>query len=493
MKVNWRGLFLAGGMLLSGSMGSLLTGWQNRSESEGRDGEKDDWEHPFIQTFLMFLGESLCGVVFLSLQFSRSFNSPPPTTGRRPASTSSVRSRSDSELKSNVSSSETEPLPLPYPISFYFFVPSLCDLTATSLLYTSLLYTTLSVQQMLRGGTVFFTALFSTLFLGKRLDFQQYLGIVLVIIGISLVGLASLMYGSEEGAPNPLLGDVLVIIAQVVAATQFVVEEKFLSTIENTYRVDVPALKAVGIEGLWGMFLLCFVLPIIYFIRVDGDRMEDTYDALIQIKNNSFLGGLLAVNVFTTAFFNFFGISITKYMSATHRKIIDSCRSFVVWIVSIMVGWEEFLVLQMLGFFVLVLGTFLYNKVFYLPHDLVLWLEINILPPFCYRTELYHKLEDPYNDEKPLIDNMSTVSTSPSVRRRSEQTLPFEIVEETPNIRSASIDDHRRRYYDKVQAIEETGQFLDPSIPVDDIPLREYRTPELGRREGPNGELRILH
>lgn len=32
-----------------------------------------------------------------------------------------------------------------------------------------------------------------------------------------------------SAAPNPLLGDVLVVLAQLLAATQFVVEEKFLA------------------------------------------------------------------------------------------------------------------------------------------------------------------------------------------------------------------------------------------------------------------------
>lgn len=32
----------------------------------------------------------------------------------------------------------------------------------------------------------------------------------------------------HSGAPDPLLGDILVVIAQLVAATQMVVEEKFI-------------------------------------------------------------------------------------------------------------------------------------------------------------------------------------------------------------------------------------------------------------------------
>lgn len=42
------------------------------------------------------------------------------------------------------------------------------------------------------------------------------------------------------------------------------------------------------------------------------------------------------------AFFNFFGISVTKAMSASHRMVLDSLRTVAVLIVSIALGWEEF-------------------------------------------------------------------------------------------------------------------------------------------------------
>jgi hypothetical protein len=35
--------------------------------------------------------------------------------------------------------------------------------------------------------------------------------------------------GAAAGAKDPLLGDVLVVLAQLLAATQFIVEEKYLA------------------------------------------------------------------------------------------------------------------------------------------------------------------------------------------------------------------------------------------------------------------------
>jgi hypothetical protein len=59
--------------------------------------------------------------------------------------------------------------------------------------------------------------------------------------------------------------------------------------------------------------------------------------------------------------FNFFGLSVTRTVSATSRSTIDTCRTLFIWIVSLGLGWETFKWLQVLGFAFLVYGTFLFN------------------------------------------------------------------------------------------------------------------------------------
>ena len=61
------------------------------------------------------------------------------------------------------------------------------------------------------------------------------------------------------------------------------------------------------------------------------------------------------------AFFNFAGISVTKEMSATTRMVLDSVRTLVIWGVSLGIGWQVFHFLQLIGFFVLVVGMCIYN------------------------------------------------------------------------------------------------------------------------------------
>jgi hypothetical protein len=48
-------------------------------------------------------------------------------------------------------------------------------------------------------------------------------------------------------------------------------------------------------------------------------------------------------------------------VSATSRSTIDTSRTLFIWIVSLFLGWETFKWLQVLGFLLLVYGTFLFN------------------------------------------------------------------------------------------------------------------------------------
>ena len=61
--------------------------------------------------------------------------------------------------------------------------------------------------------------------------------------------------------------------------------------------------------------------------------------------------------------FNFFGLSVTRSVSATSRSTIDTCRTLFIWVVSLGLGWETFKWLQVVGFVLLVYFTFLFNGI----------------------------------------------------------------------------------------------------------------------------------
>lgn len=193
---------------------------------------------------------------------------------------------------------------------------------------------------------------------------------------------------TSSSASDPVLGDALVVAAQLVAATQMVVEEKFIG------RYNVHPLQVVGNEGLWGVSVTFTLLFIGYWIP-PMRAIDNSKDAILQIAHSGPLAVAIVLSVCSIAFFNFFGISVTKYLSATHRTTVDASRVFLVWLVSLLLKWEVFQWLQLVGFVVLLCGTSVFNEIFRLPY-------------FYYPTDL--EKNQAINEQKSLMRNQDNVT-----------------------------------------------------------------------------------
>ncbi|XP_078131045.1 solute carrier family 35 member F6 [Sander vitreus] len=328
-------LFLAGLMLITGSLNTLSAKWADMFSAKGcHDDREHAFTHPFVQAVGMFLGEFSCfAALHILLCYDRRRPEPMINPGQ-----------------------SFNPL--------LFFPPAMCDMTATSIMYVALNMTSASSFQMLRGAVIIFTGLLSVAFLGRRLLPSQWLGIFITILGLVIVGLADFFSGHKDDThklSDVLTGDLLIIMAQIIVSVQMVLEEKIV------YKHDVHPLRAVGTEGFFGFFVLSLLLIPMYFIHVgnfsDNPRqvLEDALDAFCQIGHQPLILLALLGNTVSIAFFNFAGISVTKEISATTRMVLDSLRTLVIWVVSLALGWEQFHGLQVLGFLVLLVGTALYN------------------------------------------------------------------------------------------------------------------------------------
>jgi hypothetical protein len=69
--------------------------------------------------------------------------------------------------------------------------------------------------------------------------------------------------------------------------------------------------------------------------------------------------------------FNATGVAITKYASAAQRSTVDTCRTLLIWLISLALKSEKFDVPysfgQLAGFVALVCGTLIYNEIWVLP------------------------------------------------------------------------------------------------------------------------------
>lgn len=347
---------LALGMLITGSINTLSTKWADQQCSVGRSGESHPFVHPFVQAVGMFLGEALCLVAFGLLIWRAS--------------------RTGTEVK------RAKPFN-----RLLLAIPAAHDMCATSTMYVGLALTTASSFQMLRGSVVIFTALFSVFFLGRKQYLFHWTGVILVAIGSALVGLAGVVSTNQDvhgQYPYETVGNLIIIAAQVIVASQMVIEERLISG------YDIPALEVVGFEGVSGFILLSIALVVMYFIRkpdlfcpapfpdcphaqCNHDHFEDAIDAFVQIGNSPVILVASLGNIFSIAGFNFFGISVTKHLNAATRMVLDSVRTIVIWIVSVAVGWDRIDLsdpgfwTQLAGFIVLLFGTVVYNAIIRFP------------------------------------------------------------------------------------------------------------------------------
>lgn len=191
------------------------------------------------------------------------------------------------------------------------------------------------------------------------------------MVGLLLVGLSSILRKNHTVSQwHTILGVILIIGSQVVSATQMVVEETFLK------KRNIHPLHVVGMEGFYGIVLMVtLILPVVYFIpgNQHHNSYENSIDALIMIKNNPKLAVFCVLYLSSIAFYNFFGLSITKTLTAVHRTLLDACRTIIVWVASLFIYYavdetfgeqwsHSYGVIQVDGFLLLLIGTVMYNQ-----------------------------------------------------------------------------------------------------------------------------------
>ena len=293
-------------------------------------------------------------------------------------------------------------------------LPACCDLIGTTFMNIGLLFVAASIYQMTRGALVLFVALFSVVFLKRRLVLYQWSALFIVVLGVAVVGLAGAIAKDPQAQPEPrsltqhgtlllrssydnvinaavsndalltVAGVFLIALAQIFTASQFVTEEFIL----NKY--ELQPLKVVSWEGFFGFIVTTVLMIIMNFAvgRTEKGRHGyfDAAEGWRQVVGHRAIAVSSILIMVSIGGFNFFGLSVTRTLSGTARSTIDTCRTLFIWLVSLGLGWETFKWLQVVGFALLVYGTFLFN-------DLV-------QPPL--RACMRRKREDEIQSEEPI-------------------------------------------------------------------------------------------
>ncbi|KAG9652487.1 hypothetical protein KCU64_g8362, partial [Aureobasidium melanogenum] len=409
-------------MLLTGMCNTLFTKYQDMQCVANCDdpnpAKRKNFEQPVIQTLQMFVGESGCWlVVFISYLFSRYVTKSSDSTAYQPIDTEDSRSpllQGDLEAPADATNVPAKPfadsehagqrLPLKGWKLLLLALPACCDIAGTTLMNVGLLFVAASIYQMTRGALVLFVGLFSVIFLKRHLNAFKWASLFIVVAGVAVVGLAGALKnkkatvpGTTPGAEPPstdhlrhqmahsaihmirevgksvvataqehsavqtIIGILLIAGAQIFTASQFVLEESIMA------KYELDPLATVGWEGIFGFSVTAIGMVILHFAvgRTEAGRggYFDAKEGLGQVLQHRAIAVSSLLTMVSIGGFNFFGLSVTRTVSATARSTIDTCRTLFIWVVSLGLGWETFKWLQVVGFGLLVYGTMLFNDI----------------------------------------------------------------------------------------------------------------------------------
>jgi len=321
-------------MLISGTCNTILMKFLVRQEASPGPGLAPiGFDFPYFQTMIMMMGEVLCLGVFLSMRETASDSSPSKSKNGFP--------------------------------TWIMLLPVSCDWTATTLVNAAYTCLPASTIQMCRGCIVVFTCAMSVYVLKRRQEAYHYVGVGLVALGITIVSLDAVIHSSPTVDPASVghtawFGIALCLAGQIFQASMLVIEEKFLSS------YTVPPLQMVGLEGAFGCVIGVVLLSVCQPLGI-----ESTSQAVYMLHNDVWIQIGCIASMFSIAFFNWSGVTVTSQASAVARSTIDVSRTTLIWLVELALAWNTFSWLQLCGFVVLVTGTLVYNGLIVLPERLL--------------------------------------------------------------------------------------------------------------------------
>lgn len=274
---TWREVLVFVIGLISGTGCSLASKMLLTAESVGMTGEVEKFEDPLFQSWIMFVAMTCALPIHFAYEYWE----------RRKGS------EEQQSLKKGINPAIEVPKPsMPTWTYFILAVPACFDLLATVLCMFGLLHISASVYQLLRGACIVFVALMKHYLLKDRLKGYNWVGVCLLALAITLVGLTSVLgAGSDDmsggartrrtharrrwsrararqpthhaeppprpparpahpppppprgRADNPLLGVALILCGTFVQSLQYAFEEKVM-----TGDVSAPPLLVIGME-----------------------------------------------------------------------------------------------------------------------------------------------------------------------------------------------------------------------------------------------------
>lgn len=348
-------------LLVFGALNTLATKLTFQLKALDLNGNLEAFQKPWFGVYRMFQGMAFVMAFHI-------FNEVSNALKRRKANSKTGNAVEDLNGEA--------PIPPATPLKAYFMValPAALDLLGTVCTYVGLFYNSPSVWQMFRGAMIIFATFFSVTFLKRKMSKLKWMGVLMCVFAIVLVGCANFLSGDaqvQKVDPNlKIFGMGMILVGMFLQGGQIVVEEFFMKGI------NIPPMCIVGMEGVWGcIFMFAIIFPIVQRLPGDdvGGCQENLDNDFAMLNNSAILQKVVAVYLVSVFTFNISGMMVTYALSAVHRTMIEASRTAVIWSIDLAIHhywptspygevWNQWSFLQLMGFVLLVLGQATYSE-----------------------------------------------------------------------------------------------------------------------------------
>jgi len=239
------------------------------------------------------------------------------------------------------------PQPNIWRIRALIFIPAMGDLLGSILSFTGLVYISNSTAQMLGSSIIVLVAFNSYIFLGRRFNKIQYLGMGTVLGSLVIIGYAASVAAHDmeksgstlkEASPaDQAFGMFLCVCARAVNSVQYILEEKIMGD------CTLHPLQVVGTEGIYGLLLTaCVIMPILANIPGHdvGGVFENTRDSIEMVKRNSTLDLVLFMYLLGLWGLNALGMMVMKHLGAVFRAVSRNLQALFVWLIDMVLFYQ---------------------------------------------------------------------------------------------------------------------------------------------------------
>eukprot|EP01056_Protomagalhaensia_sp_Gyna25_P000993 Protomagalhaensia_sp_Gyna_25__992@NODE_1480_length_1799_cov_3222_803409_g408_i1_p1_GENE_NODE_1480_length_1799_cov_3222_803409_g408_i1NODE_1480_length_1799_cov_3222_803409_g408_i1_p1_ORF_typecomplete_len431_score70_37SLC35F/PF06027_12/4_1e02SLC35F/PF06027_12/2_4e24CRTlike/PF08627_10/9_3e23Nuc_sug_transp/PF04142_15/1_4e03Nuc_sug_transp/PF04142_15/3_7e21Nuc_sug_transp/PF04142_15/1_9e02UAA/PF08449_11/4_2e11TPT/PF03151_16/1_5e09EamA/PF00892_20/8_4e02EamA/PF00892_20/2e06EamA/PF00892_20/3_9e03PUNUT/PF1 len=313
---GWIKWIAAGTCFTSGVLSSYSFKMMNKQDvARCGDGSSPDcsvvaFNGPFLQTFLMFFGETVClGLWHMDRIINEKKN-------KVPWSEFTLDYKSFNKKKGHW---------------WGWSIPSALDTLATILANSAMTVTYASTVQMLRNFLVVICALLQLMLIRRALRLHEWVGVITITGAMVLTAVPAILMpeGGEDDDPvQTVLAIVFAIVGTSLHGLQIMFEEWLFT------KWAYSPVKAVGVEGVTGMVYLLILFPI---CQVTG--LEDVKAAWYQWAHSWEILVITFFYLIACILFNGAGLATTKLGGGLLRSVMFALRGPAVWILDLIVGW----------------------------------------------------------------------------------------------------------------------------------------------------------